>query len=337
MPKCSNGAIYENFPKGRVFIEKGDRAVTIKVYRTHCGRITKLEGWLCVSWRSGRPIVYLFDETAGIRNVTYREIERQIHSLTNRIIRSKADQKKRKKLQKKFVSFCCKSLYGESFKNIDLNGKIIKTWLPLLSSFDNREIEKAEMPLNSSLIRQGLKQSSLELAVSTWFKQSPPELIRRIESLLFSKDRQIELKHRLAQLTLLIACREWNLQELYSLCDLSTHCCIPLNIEKARRLFATYTPQRWLFMLEHFNLTQNRRVSFILDLAIDKFNRIDYQSHLLPQEPQSMEEISNALYNLLEPCQISCEIISPFCCCDTPPVLLMIDCLICSKPYPYKK
>ena len=55
--------------------------------------------------------------------------------------------------------------------------------------------------------------------------------------------------------------------------------------------------------------------------------------HLLPQEPQSIEQIADSLSSLINPWQISCEIESPFCCCDAPPVLLMIDCPICSKPY----
>ena len=331
MRKDKDGDYYENFKSGRVFIKENERSIIIKVYGTYCGRINQFVGWLCVSWRSRKPIVYSFTEGRGIRNIVYWGLESQTHNLINKVVRCRNDVKKSRKLQKKFVGVCSKRLYGESLKIIDLNGKIVKTWLPLLSCFDNQEIAKATEALQSSLIRKGLKEEVLEAAVTTWFKQSPPELTRRIEFLLFSKARQITLKHRLTQLTLLIACREWNLQDLYSLCDLSIHCYFPLNVEKAKQLFATYSPQCWLSIFE--NLAQNYHNFFLLGLAVNDFAGIDYQSHLLPQELQSIEQISDALNNLIYPCQISCEEESPFCCCDASPILLMLDCPVCGKPY----
>ena len=333
MPKCSNGAIYENFPKGRVFIEEGDRTVRIKAYRTYGGRIIGLIGWLCFSYRSDRPIVYSFTKDAGIKNVTYRSIRGEIESLVSGLANcwTLKSASKHKKLERKFVALASNRFYGKALNATNLSGEVIKTWLPLLLNYSNTEIEKAQECLQSSLIRRGLKGSCLEIATKLWFKQASPALIRRIEALLL--EDQIELKHRLAQLTLLIACREWSLQDLYSLCDLSIHCYFSLNVQKAKQLFATYTPGHWLTIFEWYNLAQNYHDFFILDLAVNDFAEIDYQSHLLPQEPQSIEQISDALYNLLYPYQISCEEKSPFCCCDASPVLLMIDCFVCGKPY----
>ena len=87
MRKDKDGDYYENFKSGRVFIKENERSIIIKVYETYCGRINQFVGWLCVSWRSRRPIVYSFTEGRGIRNIVYRGLESQAHNLINKVVR----------------------------------------------------------------------------------------------------------------------------------------------------------------------------------------------------------------------------------------------------------
>ena len=327
MLKAKNGALYEyeNFRQGRVFIYDNGCSVTIKACQTYRGKLAEVKAWLCVSSLSKKPVVYSFVRGGSIRNVTYQSLDRNLDWLLNKVSANKNQvRQKRENLKRKFVNLVSERSYGKKLNFTDFIGETIKSWFPLLSVYSNEEVVLIE-DLKLPLIRRGLKKDSWEKASKVWFRSPSLALTQKVKGLLL--DRRVESRKRFAQLTLLLACRGWELNSLNKLCDLNVKCYFSLDFQKARFLFGQYNPRLWLSLFIRYNLDKNFLDFICLSLAVDGFAALNYQASLLPENPNSIVEIYMALPNLTEQQK------SDYCLCELPPIPFMLDCPQCGRPY----
>lgn len=96
MKKSRIGQYYENFQNQRVYINKGENKVTLKMYHTFLGRQCELKWWICISWASGKPIVYRsFPYSSMILNISYRSLKEELSMMLNGVSGKDIKVKKR--------------------------------------------------------------------------------------------------------------------------------------------------------------------------------------------------------------------------------------------------
>lgn len=84
MQKSKIGHYYENFKYARVFLIEDEDLVSLKVYKAWKGRHYGSASWICLSYKSQKPIIYKFIPGLRIQNTTYKKLSQLFLGLSCR-------------------------------------------------------------------------------------------------------------------------------------------------------------------------------------------------------------------------------------------------------------
>lgn len=296
MKKSKIGQYYENFKNQRVYIQKGENKVTLKIYHVFMGKQQELKSWICISWISGKPIVYRSFNGSAILNVSYRSLKEEFSILLDGLLGRKAEAKK-EKLLKKFVGFC--SEFFGNCKDIEsINAKIIKFWFPLLDHLDDNLVLLFIPALSQQqpIFRKGLREKNIKIAIRKWFGKSPKGLVCRVAKLLEPAKNQAILNRSISRLVLAISCHKWKIDYIYRLLDMDINWDASFDIEQTRILLNAYSAKRWLkvFQNDIYHWKPSLRYE-IYDTIYMYANGTLEERKALPDRPDSFEEIHDVL------------------------------------------
>lgn len=306
MKKSKIGQYYENFQNQRVYINKGENKVTLKMYHTFLGRQYELKWWICISWASGKPIVYRsLPYSSTILNISYSSLKEELSMMLDGVS-GKDIKVKKEKLLKKFIKLC--NNFFQECKDIDsINAKILKIWFPLLDYLDNNLVLLFIPALSQQqpIFRKGLKESNIRIAVKKWFGKAPKGLVRRVATLLKPEKNKTILNRNISKLILAISCHKWKIDYIYQLLDMDIKWDASFDIKQTRTLLNAYSPKRWLIVFQNDIRSGKLNLRYeIYDTIYMYANATLEERKALPARPSSFEEIHDAIADYLEKTRI---------------------------------